>query len=101
MANKKSFKDWVNGEIPVLVDFYAEWCGPCKMLAPVLEEFAVDQADKVKVLKVDIDRNQAFSQRLKVKGVPTLILYKAGKIVWRASGFHSADQLKKVMANFV
>ena len=95
MSTKKSFKDWINGDKPVLVDFHATWCGPCKMLAPVIEGLAKELSDQLKILKVDIDRNQAFSTKLKVQGVPTLMLYKKGKVVWRQSGFMTAEQIKQ------
>ena len=81
-----SFKDIINNEKPVLIDFFATWCGPCKMLAPVIQEIKNEQGDEARVIKIDIDKNQQLSQMLNVRGVPTLMIYKEGKLLWRESG---------------
>lgn len=81
-----SFGDLIKSETPVLVDFYADWCGPCKMMAPYLEEVAQKMKGKVKVIKVDVDKNQQASAKYKVQGIPTLILFQNGEIKWRQSG---------------
>lgn len=94
MAN---FAELINGEQPVLVDFYADWCGPCKMMAPVLDELITEVNGKAKVLKVDVDKNQKASQVYQVRSVPTLILFKKGKILWRHSGTASKIQLKSII----
>ncbi len=96
-AAKETFGDIIRGEKPVLVDFFAEWCGPCKMMKPVLNELRQLTGDKVRILKIDIDRNPAITNSLNISGVPTLILYKDGKIVWRQSGVVSAKQLQSVI----
>ncbi len=82
-----SFSDLIyKSEVPVLVDFYADWCGPCKYMSPVLKSVADKLDDKLKVIKVDVDKNQQAAQVYQVQGIPTLILFHKGKILWRQSG---------------
>jgi thioredoxin 1 len=95
-----SFNEIINGDTPVLVDFFAEWCGPCKMMTPILEQLKSDMGNKVKILKVDVDKNQSIASKLNVRGVPTLILYKQGKNVWRKSGVLQVDELKQIINQF-
>lgn len=83
---RKSFKKLIDSEKPVLVDFFATWCGPCQTLSPIVEDFARELGNKVKVIKVDVDKNQAAATKYNIRGVPTLILFKNGEIVWRKSG---------------
>lgn len=84
---KKTFGELINQkDLPVLVDFFATWCGPCQTLTPIVEDFARDVNNKVKVIKVDVDKNQAAALKYNIRGVPTLILFKNGEIVWRKSG---------------
>lgn len=90
---KGNFQKLINGEKPVLIDFHALWCGPCKMLAPIIKEVAQDLSGKVRVVKIDIDKNQALAQRYQVRGVPTLALFKDGEIVWRESGVKTKHQI--------
>jgi len=80
------FNDLIKGETPVLVDFHATWCGPCKQLSPIIEEIAVDLKGKIKVIKIDIDKNQKAAEVYQIKGVPTMILFHKGKILWKQSG---------------
>jgi thioredoxin 1 len=81
-----SFKELINGDQPVLVDFYADWCGPCKMMSPILVQLASKMEGSIKILKVNVDKNQAAAASYQVQGVPTFILFKKGKVVWRQSG---------------
>lgn len=94
----ETFSKILNGEKPVLVDFHAEWCGPCKMMAPELKRFA-ESHKAVRVLKVDIDKNRATAEQFNIQGVPTLILFKNGKVLWRQSGAMNAQQLSEVIKN--
>ncbi|KGL64300.1 thioredoxin [Polaribacter sp. Hel1_85] len=95
---KGDFNKIVNGKTPVLVDFHAEWCGPCKAQSPIIKELAKEVNGKVRIIKIDIDKNQAIAQRYGVRGVPTLALFKEGKIVWRQSGVQSKAQLVGIIA---
>ncbi len=92
-----SFKELINGDKPVLVDFSAEWCGPCKSLQPILKEVARQLKDSVRIIKIDVDKNQELSQKLQIQGVPTLILYKDGAPLWRQSGVIPAQQLVQII----
>lgn len=89
------FSDILNGPEPVLVDFFATWCGPCKSLAPILEQLKQDMGGKIRIIKVDVDKNPAAAQKFQVRGVPTMILYKNGKQLWRQSGVVPLPQLKR------
>jgi len=88
---KSSFDKIIASETPVLVDFYADWCGPCKMLAPILKEVKGELGSEVKIVKIDVDKNQPLAQKYQVRGVPTLMLFKDGKQVWRQSGVLQKD----------
>ncbi len=83
---KSSFSKILASETPVLVDFYADWCGPCKMLAPILKQVKDEMGDALKIVKIDVDKNQAIASQYQVRGVPTMLLFKNGKQVWRQSG---------------
>jgi len=96
-AKAKSFKDLIGGNQPVLVDFFATWCGPCKAMQPILEDAAKQLGDKVKIIKVDVDKNPSAANKYQVKGVPTLILFRNGKILWRQSGVVQTSQLLQVI----
>jgi thioredoxin 1 len=92
-----AFKELINSGAPVLVDFSAEWCGPCKMLAPILKEVAAKTEGKARILKVDIDKNPAAARAYNVQSVPTLILFQNGEIKWRQSGVIPASEILKVI----
>lgn len=92
-----SFSSIVSSETPVLVDFFAEWCGPCKMMPPILSEVKEKLGEGVKVIKIDVDKNQSLAQSLHVKGVPTLMVFKNGKSVWRQSGVIQANELVRII----
>ena len=93
------YKDLINGEVPVLVDFSATWCGPCKAMEPILKEVSSKQGDQAKIIKIDIDRNRKLAEQLGIKSVPTFILYKKGEQVWRGSGMQSVKSLNDLIAN--
>lgn len=94
------FEELVSGDKPVLVDFFATWCGPCKMMHPVLEEIASKEGDKVKIIKIDIDKNQELAAAYKVMSVPTLMIFKDGKLEWRDAGARSANDLIQILHQY-
>jgi len=97
LPKSKTFQELIEGDTPVLVDFFAEWCGPCKMMQPILEDTSKQLGGKVKILKVDVDRNPLAASRFQVRGVPTLILFSKGEVVWRQSGVVPAHQLVQII----
>ena len=83
---KSSFGDIINSEKPVLLDFHADWCGPCKILSPILKQVKNELGDSIKIVKIDVDKNQSLAEKYQVRGVPTMILFKKGRLLWRQSG---------------
>jgi thioredoxin 1 len=94
----KTFNELISGDQPVLVDFFATWCGPCKMMQPILEDTARQLGEKIKIIKVDVDKNPLAASKFQVRGVPTLILFQNGQAIWRQSGVVPAHQLVKVIS---
>ena len=92
-----SFSDIIKSNTPTLADFYATWCGPCKTMSPILEDFKNKMGDKVKVIKIDVDKNPKAASAYQVRGVPTLVLFKGGQIKWRQSGVVMAQDLIKIV----
>lgn len=92
-----TFNEIINSDQPVLVDFFATWCGPCKAMSPILDEVAKKVQGKARVLKIDVDKNQQAAATYQVRGVPTLILFKNGKQLWRQSGVVDANQLVQLI----
>jgi thioredoxin 1 len=94
-----NFNDIIQSETPVLVDFFAEWCGPCKMMKPILEDLKSKMGENVRIIKIDVDKNPTIAAQYRIQGVPTLMVFKQGQSKWRQSGVLSAAELQKVIAS--
>lgn len=95
-----SFTEIINQKKPVLVDFFAEWCGPCKMMSPILKEVKAELNDEVSIIKIDVDKNQSLAAKFQIRGVPTFVLFKEGKQVWRQSAMLQKNDLISVIKQY-
>lgn len=93
----EQFKSLIDGQTPVLVDFFATWCGPCKMMAPILQQLKAEMGEEVRILKIDVDKNPALAQQFQVRSVPTLKIFQQGQVKWSGSGVMQADQLAHII----
>ncbi|MCF6294251.1 MAG: thioredoxin [Flavobacteriaceae bacterium] len=94
---KSSFNNIINSDKPILVDFYADWCGPCKALAPILKQVKEELGEAVKIVKIDVDKNQPLAVKYQVRGVPTMLLFKNGKQLWRQSGVLQKNDIVSII----
>ena len=94
----ENFSDIIKSDSLTLVDFFATWCGPCKMMHPVLEQLKKDLGDGIRIIKLDVDENEDFSMQYNIQSVPTLMLFKKGEVVWRQSGAQTLNELKSIIA---
>ena len=99
MSNPETFGTIINGDVPVLVDFFAEWCGPCKMMPPILDQVRSKLGDQVRIIKIDVDMNQKLASAFNVSSVPTLAIFVKGEIKWRQPGVQQANALVELLKN--
>lgn len=96
---RSSFNKIISANVPVLIDFYADWCAPCKVLTPILKEVKDELGESIKIVKVDVDKNPSLAQKYQVRGVPTMILFKDGEVIWRQSGVMAKDMILQAIAS--
>ena len=103
MSNKRKlkFKEIINSNKPVLVDFYATWCGPCQQLSPIVNEVKRELGTNMRVIKIDVDKKQSLSKKYKVKSLPTLAIFQNGEILWRATGMKTKNELLNITSQFI
>lgn len=92
-----SFNNIINGKTPVIIDFSAEWCGPCKMLRPVLEQLKASMGNTIRIIKIDVDNNRALAARYNIRSVPTLMLFQNGRMIWSGVGIMTSEHLEKII----
>jgi thioredoxin 1 len=96
-TKQMTFNDIINGDTPVLVDFYADWCGPCKMMGPILQDLKKRLGDNINIIKIDAEKNPQAAIKYQVRGVPSLILFKNGQILWQQAGVVQSAQLEQII----
>lgn len=101
MKKKASFKDLINNDKPVLIDFYADWCGPCKAMNPILKEVAQKMENKARIVKINVDKNPAVAEQYKIQGIPTFLIFQNGNLKWRQSGMVSAHHLETTINQII
>lgn len=97
MTMARTFNELINGDTPVLVDFFATWCGPCQYQAPILDQLAKEVGESAHILKIDVDKNPKIMEHYGIRGVPTLMIFRNGKVVWRASGVKQQQELVQLL----
>ncbi len=100
MSNPETFGTIINGDVPVLVDFFAEWCGPCKMMPPILDQVRSKLGDQVRIIKIDVDKNQKLASAFNVSSVPTLAIFVKGEIKWRQPRVQQANALVELLSKY-
>ncbi len=98
---KGNFEEIINDSRPVVVDFHALWCAPCRMQSPVLQELASEYGDRIKIIKIDVDKNPGLADRFAIRGVPTLMIFKDGQVKYKQAGIHSKSQMMNAISNIL